>query len=173
MPKAYCSHCQGAERGTSENAKFSIKELYPNGRPMVEVLKNGGPIHPFGNRFVLDVRKVQLLLSCLPVLSKFYHSSDAERNCFEQELIEDRRFNCKVLIYVEPRQKFQRSTGEVIERPWLMLDELSESNIRQTHIGLGALRCRAICEVQQDLRYWLGRVGICRIEVVAALRTRR
>ena len=140
---------------------------------MVEILNNRGPIHLYDKHFQFDVRKAQLLLSCLPILSKFWHSSDAERNCFEQQLIEDRRFNCKVFIHVEPYQEFQRSTGEIIERPWLWLDELSESNIRRAHIGLGALKCRAICEVQQDLLDWLGRVGTCRMEFIATLRTRR
>ena len=45
LRKIECSHCQGPPRGTHDNPVFSLEEGFFNGFPVVEVLKNGGPVH--------------------------------------------------------------------------------------------------------------------------------
>lgn len=77
MLKAYCSHCRGTERGTAENPRFSLKEDYLNGCPVVEVLKDGGPVHSFDSNFRFGMRKAQMLLACVDVLREFWeHERD-------------------------------------------------------------------------------------------------
>lgn len=157
MLKAYCSHCQGTERGTADNPRFSLKEEYFNGCPVVEVLKNGGPVHIFDSNFRFGVRKAQMVLACVHVLRGFWHSSEAERLAFKPQVIEDQRRRLRVQIHVEMHPDFEHSSGQTIERPWLRLQALPPDNDR---IGLGTIKCRAICEVKDDLRQWLRSQGI-------------
>src|ERR1022692_4086293 len=100
MLKAFCSHCQGSERGTSDNPRFSLKEGYLNGYPVVEVLKNGSPVHTFDSNFRFGVRKAQMLLACVHVLREFWHSSEDEKFAFKSQVIEDQRRRLRVQIHV-------------------------------------------------------------------------
>jgi hypothetical protein len=152
MLKTYCSHCQGTERGTADNPRFSLKEEYFNGCPVVEVLNNGGPVHSFDSNFRFGVRKAQMLLACVHVLREFWHSSEEEKLAFRPQVIEDQRRRLRVQIYVEMHPDFEHSSGQTIERPWLRLQALPPDN---DHIGLGTIKCRAICEVKDGLTQWL------------------
>jgi hypothetical protein len=153
FPRAYCAHCQGSIRGTPENPNFSLKyDFDPAYGTTVEVLKNGGPIHSHDEHFRFGRRKAEMLVACLPVLQEFRLSSDTERLQFKQRVIEDRARGLIVRISVEMYPEFVRSTGQTVERPWLRLQALSPDN---HHIGLGAMKCRAICAVQESLKVWL------------------
>ena len=152
MLKAYCSHCQGTALGTEANPRFSIKESYFDGFPVVEVLKNGGPVHVYDSSFRFGVRKALMLLACTDVLRDFWHSTEDERLAFRPRLIEDKRHGLRVQIYVEMHPDFELSTGATVERPWLRLNALPPD---KEHIGLGMMKCRAICEVKEDLKGWL------------------
>ncbi len=152
MLKAYCSHCQGTELGTDANPRFSVRSGYFDGFPVVEVLKNGGPIHMYDNSFRFGIRKALMLLACMEVLREFWHSTDEERLLFKPRLIEDRRHGLRVHIYVEMHPDFELSTGARVDRPWL---RLKASPPDKEHIGLGMLKCRAVCEVKEDLEKWL------------------
>jgi hypothetical protein len=157
MLRAYCSHCQGTNQGTLENPRFSLKEDYLNGSPVVEVLKNGGPVHFYDSNFRFGVRKAQMLLACLEVLKEFYHSTEEERLSFPSRLIEDRRHSLTVQIYVEMHQDFEISTGAKVERPWLRLNALPPD---KEHLGLGMVKCRAVYAVKDELRRWLRKHGV-------------
>jgi hypothetical protein len=156
MPKAYCSHCQGIKRGTVDNPLFSLREHYSNGFPIVEVLKNGGPVHWYDREFQFGVRKAQMLLACVNVLWEFWQSSEADRRDFRSPPIVDQRHGLHVLIFVKMHPDFERS-GERIERPWLHLQAWPGEGLS---IGLGAMKCRAIYAVKEDLRDWLRGQGI-------------
>ena len=117
MLEAYCSHCQGYERGTADNPRFSLKEGHLNGYPVVKVLKNGGPVHIFDSNFRFGVRKAQMLLACVQVLREFWHSSEDERLAFKPQVIEDQRRRLRVRIHVEMHPDFEHSSGQTIERP--------------------------------------------------------
>lgn len=157
MLKAYCSHCQGAERGTAENPRFSLREDYLNGYPVVEVLKDGGPVHSFDSNFRFGIRKAQMLLACVDVLREFWHASDQEKLAFRSQVVENHRHRIQVLIHIEMHPDFQYSTGQTIDRPWLRLRALPPDT---EHIGLGTIKCRAVCEVKNDLEQWLQRHGV-------------
>ena len=38
---------------------------------MVEILKDGGPVHPFDKHFQFGTKKAELLLGALPVIQEF------------------------------------------------------------------------------------------------------
>jgi hypothetical protein len=156
MLKVYCAHCQGTERGTDENPRFTLKEEFVHGCPVVEVLKNGGPVHMWDSHFRFGHRKAEMLIACMDVLRDFMRSTDDERIGFKPRLILNERSGLQVLIFVKMHPDFEYSTGARIERPWLRLWALPPDNDR---IGLGMMKCRAICGVEQDLRNWLRRQG--------------
>lgn len=156
LERRFCSHCQGTARGTEENPHFSIKEDFINGCPVVELLKNGGSIHQFDKHFRFGLRKAAVVLAALPLLKKFAWGSDTERYSFPTQVIPVREIGITVKVYVEMKPDFVRSTGDLIEQPWLWLAALPPANER-TRIGLGVMKCKAICAVQDDLRAWVSR----------------
>jgi len=93
-----------------------------------------------------------MLIACLDTLREFWHATEQERLTFGSRVIEDPAHRLRVRIYVEMHPDFQYSSGETIERPWLRLQALPPDN---DHIGLGMIKCRAICEVKDELRQWL------------------
>lgn len=157
MLKAYCAHCQGTERGTADNPRFSLKEGNFRGFPVVEVLKNGGQVTRYDSHFRFGPRKAQMLLACVHILREFWQSSDEKRGKFSPEVVEDQRQNLRIRLYaVQPRQDFERSDGLTVEHDWLQLQALPPDNL---HIGLGVTKCRAICELEEELKSWLKRKG--------------
>jgi hypothetical protein len=75
MLKVYCSHCQGTELGTEANPRFSIRQSYFDDFPVVEVLKNGGPVHVYDSSFRFGIRKALMLVTCVDVLREFWQST--------------------------------------------------------------------------------------------------
>ena len=57
-------------------------------------------------------------------------------------------------MFVEKHSDFERSDGEVVERSWLRLQALAPDD---EHIGLSAMKCRAISELEEELRDWLAK----------------
>jgi hypothetical protein len=157
MPKAYCAHCQGTERGTAENPRFSLKEDNFCGCPVVEVLKNGAQVTASDSHFRFGVRKAQMLVACVPLLREFWRSSDEKKLEFKTQVIPSQKGDLRIKVYVEMHPDFELSAGRPINRPWLRLQALPPDS---DHIGLGAMKCRAICEVEENLRHWLRRQGV-------------
>lgn len=155
--RIYCSHCQGTARGTRNNPKFSIKRDHFEGFPVIEILKDGGAIHMWDSHFRFGLRKAEVLISCIDVLCDFWRSNGYEEKTFVPRVIENRRRRLAVRIYVELHPDFERSDGETIDRPWLHLQALPPD---KEHIGLGVMKCRAVCEVQDDIKEWLGEHGL-------------
>jgi hypothetical protein len=149
IPKLFCAHCQGTVRATAEHPQFSIVETSYCGYPVIEVLKNGGPIHAHDQHFRFGRRKVEMLLAAMPAIHDFRWCSDEDRLRFEPRLIRDDRGRLGVRIYVEAYPEFEYSTGEIIYRPWLRLDS------GDVHLGLGVMKCWAVWSVRDELRSWL------------------
>jgi hypothetical protein len=154
--KRDCAHCRGTARGTRENPNFSLVETSENGFPLVEILKNGGPVHRFDSHFRFGVRKAEMLLACLPALKEFGWSGNCERLQFDSRLFVIPRRRTRILIFVEMHEDFEYSTGELIQRPWLMFQELPSGEV---HLGLGIMKSRAVWSVQDELGDWLARYG--------------
>lgn len=150
--KAYCSHCQGTDRGTADNPRYSLRKFRYLGNPMVEVLANGGPAVPWDKNFQFGLRKAQMLLACASLLRDFWRSNDEQRCAFETRLVHKEIGNLTVRVYVEMQPCFEHSSGLMVDRPYLQLQSLSP---HREDIGLGAMKCRAICEVEEALKQWL------------------
>jgi hypothetical protein len=154
MLRAYCSHCQGTSRGTKDNPAFSIKEIFGHGFPLVEVLKDGGQVGWWDEHFQFSVRKAQMLLSCLPLLKEFWQSSDEQRRNLEPKIMPNDVDGSRIRVYVKMYPEFELASGRTIDKPYLYLQALPPYD---ETIGLGAVKCRAICEVAEDLRKWLAK----------------
>lgn len=151
LPKAYCSHCQGTARTSAP--VFSLREEHFLGYPTVEVLKNGGPVHSWDSNFRFGQRKAAIMLACIAALREFGNArDDDERRIFEARVIENR--GLRVQIEVQMRPEFETSTGLTVERPYLYLQALPPAT---GHIGVGVLKCRAICAVERHLQDWLSK----------------
>jgi hypothetical protein len=154
LPKAYCAHCQDLIQRAMLHTPFSIKEGHSNGFPIVEILKEGGPIHFRDSEFQFGKRKVQMFLACIPVLREFWHSTDEKRRLFKSCLINNQELGLQVKV--EMRPDFVNSSGQLVDRPFLFLETVTPDD---THIGIGGSKCQAICEVEQDLRKWLLKIS--------------
>lgn len=152
IQKRYCSHCQGTRRGTPGNPKFSIRESYYNGFPIVEILRDGGPIHPFDSNFQFGIRKAQLLLTCIDVLREFWMSTEEERQVFTARVVDDTKRGQRVVVGIVSHEDFEYSTGEIVQRPWLQLQSLYPDDER---IGVGMMKSRAVCALKSDLESWI------------------
>ena len=152
MLKAFCSHCQGSAPGTRDNPVFSLKKGWYQGFPVVEVLKNGGPIHSYDSNFRFGVRKAQVIVACIEILKEFWQSGDDGRIAFRPRIVQDLRHGLRVQTFVEMHPDFEVSTGNIVDRPWLRLQALPPD---KEHIGLGALKCRALHSVKEELVHWL------------------
>ena len=130
-----------------------MKEDEFHGYPIVEVLRDGGPIHDWDRHFRFGLEKAEILLAALPVLKQFALASDEERYNFAPQVVRSHEMRISLNIFVEMRPDFVWSTGELIERPYLQLVPLPVG--KRGRIGLGALKCEAICGVQEDLRTWV------------------
>jgi len=154
MPVAYCSHCQGTTLGTLDRPRYSLKYGFDrvHGFPIVEVLKNGGSIHRYDSHFRFGRRKAEIIVACIKPFREFGWSSDEARLLFEPRVVGDETHQLEVHVSVEMQTKFRRSTGEIIDRPWLRLRAFGRDKPR---IGLGVAKCRALFAVANDLRAWL------------------
>ena len=150
--KAYCSHCQGTARGTPGNPKFSLKDGTVNGFPVVEVLRDGAAIHPWDEHFRFGKRKAEMLLTCIDVLREFWKTNGDENDRFVPRVVENHTRRLRVRVFVEKHPDFERSDGELVERSWLRLQALPPDD---EHIGLGAMKCRAVSELEEELKRWV------------------
>ena len=66
------------------------------------------------------------------------------------------RSRTPILVYVEMHEDFEYSTGELIQQPWLLFQELPS---REVHLGLGVMKSKAVWSVQDELADWLARHG--------------
>lgn len=156
LDKRYCSHCLKQRRGTQENPTFSILTSHYAGNPVVEILKDGGPIHRYDEHFRFGCEKARMLLTCLPILRRFaWPSWDDDRSKIQPQIFKDSRLGMTVEVFVTMNPSFRRSdTDELIDKCWLDLRALPSL---ETHKGLGVMKCKAVWNVQDELRAWLDR----------------
>jgi len=122
---------------------------------VVEVLKDGGSIHPYDSNFRFGIRKAQMILVCMDTLRDFWQASEDAKLAFKSRIIKDTNFCLHVQAFVEMHPEFESSSGRLIDRPWLRLQALPDKE----HIGLGTLKCKALCSLRQELVAWLQRHG--------------
>ena len=112
----------------------------------VEVLRYGCRIPAHGSRrFHFRVRGAQMLIACLDELRGFVHSSEFNP---PPTPIESQEYGLRVQIL---KHHDFIVHGELVDVPWLSLQELSPDNepycpaSRLLRLNLGPTRCKAIC----------------------------
>lgn len=156
LPRAWCSHCQGFVRGTAQNPHFSIKADLYKGSPVVEVLKNGGPIHPWDSHWVLNRLKVRMILASMKLLRRFWQAADDdERIALDGQFVQNEEL--RIRVCVKMHEDFEDSKGVTVERPWLFLEA---SPPYKEDVGLGMAKCRAVSATERELAEWLQRYTV-------------
>jgi hypothetical protein len=145
LPKQSCSHCKNLKR-----KQYGLRESAFNGYPVIEVLKDGGPIHSHDEHFQFGVDKAILMLACAHAIQEFVDLGDAAVEAFSKRAITTPGGEIHASVELYP--DFVYSSGETIDRPWLRLEYLSGK-----HIGLGYEKAKAILAVQSELLTWLKR----------------
>jgi hypothetical protein len=121
------------------------------GSPVVEIMKDGGPVHPHDEHFRFGVAKARLLLTALDVIRRFVELGDEIVDVRGDELQVPDIVGGVVTVWVEMHPEFVRSSGETIERPWLHMRSSVAS------IGVGYEKAKAICALADQLRQWVER----------------
>ncbi len=150
--RGFCA-CDRSARGTNLTPIFSLHEGKYLGYPLIEVLKNGGPIHRFDSHFSFGVRKAEMIIACLEPIKEFAWASDEERRSFESRTIQEGPR--AIRVFVEFRENFEWSTGELVEQPWLRLESVTGYWPRIK--GLGVMKCRAVWTLREEIGEWVGR----------------
>jgi hypothetical protein len=88
----------------------------------------------------------------MDILRDFWTSTDDKRRAFAPQVVENQKIGLRVRVYVKMYPYFDLSTGQTIDRPYLRLEALPPDN---EHIGLGAIKCRAVCAIEEHLTLWL------------------
>ena len=123
---------------------------------MVEVLKDGGPVHVYDSHFQFGTKKAELLLAALPVIHEFAASTqDDGTTTVTSQVVVDEATGSQFQVWVEMHEDFVHSSGQHIRRPWLQIEALSIDSDRR--IGLGVQKAKAICALEHDLREWVAR----------------
>lgn len=148
--KSFC----GCQKGTAQNPKFTLREGTYEGNPVVEIFKNGGPIHRFDEHFRFGIRKAQMFVACLAAIHEFCYGSDDERYGFKPRVIQEGTYPAAIRVSVEMHPNFNRSTGEFVDEPYLKLEALNGSRVEK---GIGVMKCRAIWALREELGEWIGR----------------
>jgi len=91
-------------------------------------------------------------VTCVDVLRESWKTNGDENDRFVAHVGENRTRRLRVRVFIEKHPAFERSDGEVVERSWLRLQALPPDD---GHIGLGAMKCRAISELEEELKLWV------------------
>ena len=160
MQKRFCSHCNPPSapppRGVhGTDTTHSIREDSYEGYPTIELLANGGPIHFSGKgRLTFGIRKAKMLLACLEPIKEFaFASDDNERRRFKDRSIQEGPNSIIVSIHYEP--DFELSSGVRVNKPYLKCELPGTDTVK----GLGAMKCRALWELREEIGEWLARVS--------------
>ena len=115
---------------------------------MVEVLKDGGPIHLFDEHFQFGIEKARLLLAALLVIEEFAANTKPNgTTTVTSQIFFNEGFQVSV------HRDFLHSSGRLINEPWLQIDAIPSNTNRS--IGLGVQKAKAICALSSELREWV------------------
>src|SRR5437588_4522291 len=147
LSRKSCSHCNRSPR-------YEQRPFIFEGNRMVEILRNGGPIHPYDSHFQFGTKKAELILAALPVIKEFATNTqeDGTTTVTSREVV-DEFAGLSFRVWVEMHSDFVDSTGTRIQRPWLQVEALSADSDRR--IGLGVQKAKALCAIAKELRDWV------------------
>ena len=123
---------------------------------MVEILKNGGPVHPFDKHFQFGIKKAKLLLAALSVIQEFAaNTEDDGTTTVTSQMVTDETTGWQFKVWVEMHPDFILSSCRPVDRPWLQIETLPIGT--SCRIGLGVQKAKAVCAIAHQLRGWLER----------------
>jgi hypothetical protein len=139
-------------RSTAKAFATLPTEIWFLSRSVVEVLKDGGPVHPYDEHFRFGVQKAKLLLLALKIVREFAANTDDEGNTTVTSQFVHDNSGMILQVWVEMHEEFIRSTGEKIERPWLQIRRLPNG----PQIGVGVQKAKAVSVLADQLAEWVG-----------------
>src|SRR3989442_3541350 len=116
LRKSYCSHCNPA---IVPEPHYELRPSSYRGNPVVEVLKDGGPVHPYDEHFRFGREKAKLIVAAMDLIEEF-----ASNSIVESREVQSKRFGLRFRAWVEMHDEFVHSSGAPIHRPWLKLEVL-------------------------------------------------
>jgi len=84
----------------------------------------------------------------------FWHLGREGMVAFKPRIVQDVKYGLRVQTFVEMHPDFEVSSGEFVDCPWLQLRALPPDH---EHLGLGAMKCRALCSLKAEMIDWLKR----------------
>jgi hypothetical protein len=130
---------------------FSAVDGTYHGYPVLEILKNGGPIHSHDRHFRFGVSSARVFMACIDVIGEFGFTSDDERLRLGRCVLPFGLNPSSILV--EPVPHFVRSSGELVSEPWLRLTVLQCRYVRR----LGVMKSRALWMLRADVAGWMKR----------------
>ena len=146
MPPDRCSLCKAPPGDHYELRRGSFE-----GNPVVEIMKNGGPVHRHDEHFRFGLEKARLLLVAEPVIDQFLQAGD--QFSLARRTLTDPERQTTMVAWVQLEPEFVRSTGETLDRPYLYL----ESQRSSARIGIGYEKAKALRAVRAELRAWVAK----------------
>jgi hypothetical protein len=126
---------------------------------VVEVLKDGGPVHPYDEHFRFGCEKAKLIVAAMDVIAEFASNTrDDGSTTVDSQVILSQRFRIQFHVWVEMHEEFTHSLGFTVYKPWLRLEVLPSGT--GAHIGVGVQKAKALVALREDLERWVA--GACR-----------
>ena len=144
FPRAWCAHCTPAENIAAQY------ELVPaglaNGYPIVELLRDGGPIHEFDEHFRFGRSKAKLILAAMENLERFSRGEKIKGG-----LVSDSHGNSgRIIVQFWP--DFMRSDGRYVNASWLSLEDPMHPG---SGIGIGYQKSLACIALKDEILRWV------------------
>jgi hypothetical protein len=156
LPKAFCAHCVSGPLSTTP--RYELRESVFKGKPVVEVLKDGGPVHPHDEHFRFGLEKARLLLTVLEPVREFALTTREDRtHSFGSRVVRDQQGARDIKVWVEMHPEFERSSGRTVEQPWLRIEALPIGT--GAYIGVGVQKAKAVSALADQLGDWVRRRG--------------
>lgn len=133
-PAQTCSRCN------PQIPHYELRECSFCGHPLVEVLKDGGPIHEFDQYFRLNPVEAAALVAVAPLLREFPQIAVNEIRIHQADGAAWGLFKRKGTIH-----------GKWCE--WLEI--FDASSVDHARAKVGHQKCEAICALEPQLRAWL------------------
>ena len=117
---------------------------------------SGFESHRCLQKFNYYKRKRPERVACIDVLRDFWRSNGDEDGIFMPRVIENQGRRLRIRTHVEKHHDFERSDGQTVEKSSCGYKRCPHHD----HIGLGVLKCRGVCELEDELKRWLRKQGV-------------
>jgi hypothetical protein len=148
LPMSLCAHCRPS---LPQSPKYSLQFDTYKGNDVVEILKDGGPIHANDKEWRFGRNKAKLILAAVEILEEFVTKSNEGIQILPRSIRDD-TFGISLDVHIEEVSGFVRSTGQFIDRYWLKLIAVPGPD---PHIGVGFEKAKAVLALKDDIKDWV------------------